>query len=139
MPFGAQPAAAAKNKANKQKWQRRKKKFAENLQIGRQIGDNNAMANSAQSIKRARQAENRRQRGQMLRTRYRTIVKRARVACQKGDAEAAKQAVREMQSAADKTATKGIIHANAAARIKSRINAQLKKLPKAEQGQPAQA
>ena len=96
------------------------------------------MANSAQSTKRARQAETRRQRGQMLRTRYRTIVKRARAAIKSGDAEAAKQAVMIMQSATDKTAAKGIIHANVAARIKSRINAQLKKLAQTQQAQKTQ-
>lgn len=96
------------------------------------------MANSAQSAKRARQAQTRRARGQMLRTRYRTIVKRARTAIKSGDAEAAKSAVMAMQSATDKTASKGIIHANAAARIKSRINAQLKKLAQSQQGQQPQ-
>ena len=121
------PAAAAKNKHNNN----RQKKVWQICTFGDKLSDNSTMANSAQSAKRARQAENRRQRGQMLRTRYRTIVKRARTACASGDAEAAKQAVADMQTAADKTATKGIIHANAAARIKSRINAQLKKLTQA--------
>lgn len=97
------------------------------------------MANSAQSAKRARQAQVRRNRGQMLRTKYRTIVKRARAAIKSGDAEVAKQAVARMQEAADKTASKGIIHANAAARTKSRINAQLKKLTQAQPAQQPQA
>ena len=102
----------------------RVKKFANR----RKIVHNSAMANTKQSAKRARQADNRRARGQMLRTRYRTNVKRARAALQNGDVGAAKKAFAVMQESADKTAGKGIIHANAAARTKSRLHAQLKVL-----------
>ncbi len=94
------------------------------------------MANSAQSEKRARQAEKRRTRGQMLRTRFRTQVKRARAALANGDAAAAKTAFAAMQESADKTASKGIIHRNAAARIKSRLSRQLKTMKPSETKTP---
>lgn len=82
------------------------------------------MANSPQSIKRARQAEKRRRHNQGIGTKFRTMVKRARATA--GKKEAA-EAFATMQSAADSAARKGIIHPRKAARLKKRINALLRK------------
>ena len=79
------------------------------------------MANSAQARKRARQSENRRQRlaGQrsMLRTHIKNVVK----AVATGDAEAAQAAYQKALPVIDKSAGKGLIHKNKAARHKSRL------------------
>ena len=79
------------------------------------------MANSAQARKRARHSENRRQRlaGQrsMLRTHIKNVVK----AVATGDAEAAQAAYQKALPVIDKSAGKGLIHKNKAARHKSRL------------------
>lgn len=83
------------------------------------------MANSSQSIKRVRQSEARRLINQQLRTKFRTLVKRVRVA----KPEEAKTAFIAMQSIADRAVRRGIIHANQAARLKTRINRMLRAAP----------
>lgn len=80
------------------------------------------MANSAQAIKRARQAENRRQRNASQRSSMRTSIKKVIAAIKAGDREAAKQAYVEAVPVIDSAAGKGLIHANKAARHKSRLN-----------------
>ncbi len=50
-----------------------------------------------------------------------TFVKRAKTAIESGDAAAIQEAVSKSVSVIDKTAERGIIHKNAAARRKSRI------------------
>lgn len=50
-----------------------------------------------------------------------TFIKKARTAVEGGDAAVATAAVAEAVSAIDKTAERGIIHKNAAARRKSRL------------------
>ncbi len=86
------------------------------------------MANIASAKKRARQAIKRREHNMALRSRMRTFVKRARAAIASGDKEAAVAAFRDATSMLDATATKGLIHANKAARHKSRLSAQIKAL-----------
>ncbi len=61
-----------------------------------------------------------------LRSRMRTYVKRTRAAIASGDKEMATAAFREVQSVLDSSVSKGLIHANKAARQKSRMNAQIK-------------
>ncbi|MCH9758164.1 MAG: 30S ribosomal protein S20 [Proteobacteria bacterium] len=78
------------------------------------------MANSPQSIKRARQADVRRKRNQGVNTKFRTMVKRAR--SDVTDAETGKTMFSDMQAAADVAARKGIIHPRKASRLKQRIN-----------------
>ena len=56
----------------------------------------------------------------------RTFVKRTRAAIASGDKEKATAAFREVQSVLDSSVSKGLIHANKAARQKSRMNAQIK-------------
>ena len=85
------------------------------------------MANSPQSAKRARQAERRRLRGQSLRSQFRTAAKKTRAAAQTDDPEAARKNFRAFQTIADRLADRGVVHHNTVSRLKSRINADLKK------------
>ncbi|MDM5147195.1 30S ribosomal protein S20 [Candidatus Persebacteraceae bacterium Df01] len=78
------------------------------------------MANTKQSEKRARQALTRHKRGQAIRSRYRTAVKKVR-ACA-GNAEEGRAAFHVMQSIADKAARKEMLHPNTVARVKRRLN-----------------
>ncbi|MGD2137937.1 MAG: 30S ribosomal protein S20 [Gammaproteobacteria bacterium] len=80
------------------------------------------MANSAQAIKRARQAEHRRQRNASQRSSMRTSIKKVIAAIKAGDREAATRAYKEAVPVIDSAAGKGLIHANKAARHKSRLN-----------------
>ncbi|MGF1548453.1 MAG: 30S ribosomal protein S20 [Thiotrichales bacterium] len=84
------------------------------------------MANIASAKKRARQAVKRREHNMALRSRMRTYVKRVRAAIASGDKQAAEAAYRDAVSMLDSTATKGLVHANKAARNKSRLNAHIK-------------
>lgn len=86
------------------------------------------MANSAQAKKRARQAVKRRAHNMASRSMMRTAIKKVRVALQGKDAEQANTAFTAAQSIIDKLARKGLVHKNAAARYKSRINAQIKSI-----------
>ena len=56
----------------------------------------------------------------------RTYVKKAITAIESGDQEAAQAAFQKATSALDSSAGKGIIHANKAARHKSRLAAKIK-------------
>ncbi len=84
------------------------------------------MANSAQARKRARQAENRRQLNASQRSTLRTFVKKVIKAIRSGDREAAVEAFKTATPQIDRAANKGLIHANKAARHKSRLNAHIK-------------
>ena len=86
------------------------------------------MANSAQAIKRARQAENRRQRNTSQRSTMRTSIKKVIAAINAGDREAATQAYAAAVPVIDSAAGKGLIHANKAARHKSRLSKKIKDL-----------
>ena len=80
------------------------------------------MANSAQATKRARQAEKNRQLNASQRSNMRTTIKKVTAAIEAGDRDAAKQAYDSAVPAIDRAAGKGLIHANKAARHKSRLN-----------------
>jgi len=86
------------------------------------------LANSAQAIKRARQAENHRQRNASQRSSMRTSIKKVIAAINAGDREAASQAYAAAVPAIDSAASKGLIHANKAARHKSRLNQHIRSL-----------
>ena len=78
------------------------------------------VANIKSQIKRNRQNQKRHDRNKAVRSELKTRVKRAVDAAQQGDekaADIAKSAVKRL----DKAASKGIIHKNAAARRKSRL------------------
>ena len=91
------------------------------------------MANIKSAIKRNKQNEKRRQRNRVFRGRARTYVKKARMALDSGDVEAARAATLEAVSALDKAAQKGILHDNNASRRKGRL---MKQLAALEQQQP---
>jgi len=78
------------------------------------------MANTKSAAKRSRQSLMRADQNRNVRTRLRTLQKRVRGAA-KPDAEQ----VRNLISALDKAAKRGIIHRNAADRRKARLNALL--------------
>ena len=84
------------------------------------------MANSAQAVKRARQAEKRRQNNAAHRSTMRTYVKKVLNAIKAGDKEGATAAYKTAVPAIDSTVKKGLIHKNKAARYKSRMNAHIK-------------
>lgn len=84
------------------------------------------MANSAQARKRAKQAENNRQRNASQRSAFRTSIKKVVYAIEANDKEAASAAFTAAVPMIDSTANKGLIHKNKAARHKSRLNAQIK-------------
>ena len=80
------------------------------------------MANSAQARKRVRQAETRRQHNASIRSMMRTYVKKVVKAIAAGDKSEAEAAYKAAVPVIDKTAGKGLVHANRAARHKSRLN-----------------
>ena len=86
------------------------------------------MANSSQARKRARQAEKRRQQNAGQRSMLRTSIKNVIKAIETGDKEAASSAFKQAVPVIDSMAGKGQLHANKAARHKSRLNAQVKAL-----------
>lgn len=75
------------------------------------------MANTKSAAKRSRQSLTRANQNRSVRTRLRTLQKRAR-GSDKPDAEQ----IRSLISALDKAAKRGIIHRNAADRRKARLN-----------------
>ncbi len=86
------------------------------------------MANSAQARKRARQAVKRRARNMSARSSMRTAVKRVLNAVNAGEKEQATDAYKAAVPVIDRMAGKGLIHKNAAARYKSRLNARVRAL-----------
>ena len=86
------------------------------------------MANLESSKKRNRQNIKRRARNRVHLTRSRTYVKKAHLALEAGEYEAAETAVLQAASELDHAAAKGIIHKNNAARRKSRLMKRLNKL-----------
>lgn len=84
------------------------------------------MANTVQAKKRARQSESRRQLNASLRSAMRTAIKKVTKAAGEKNQDAAQSAYREATAVIDRIARKGIIHANAAARQKSRLNARVR-------------
>ena len=80
------------------------------------------MANSASAKKRARQAIGRRTRNVSDRSLMRTCIKKVYYAIEAGDKSAAEEAYKVACPVIDRTAGKGLIHMNKAARHKSRMN-----------------
>ena len=83
------------------------------------------MANSKSADKRARQNKKRYELKHAQRSIVRTSVKDTTKAVESKDKKAA-EVFKSAQSTIDKMANKGIIHKNKAARIKSRLNKQVK-------------
>jgi small subunit ribosomal protein S20 len=84
------------------------------------------VANSVQALKRAKQAEKRRQLNASQRSAMRTSVKKVLAAITSGDKEQANAAFRVAQSKLDGYARKGLVSKNKVARQKSRINVRIK-------------
>jgi small subunit ribosomal protein S20 len=81
------------------------------------------MPNHKSSEKRVRQSEKRRDINRGHKTKVRTFIKKLRVAIASGDKQLVDQQLPETISVIDKSIQKGVLHANAAARYKSRLTA----------------
>jgi small subunit ribosomal protein S20 len=78
------------------------------------------LAHSKSALKRWRQSLANRDRNRSVKSQTRTLLNKALAAIE-SNAASAEEAVRDAVSALDKAAQKGVIHANAAARGKSRL------------------
>jgi small subunit ribosomal protein S20 len=79
------------------------------------------MPNHKSSEKRVRQSEKRRAINRSHRTKVRTYIKKLRSAMESGSKQDVTQILPEAISVIDKSVQKGVLHANAAARYKSRL------------------
>jgi small subunit ribosomal protein S20 len=86
------------------------------------------LANSPQARKRIRQSEKQRQHNASYRSMFRTSVKKVLKAIAAGDKEAAQAAFKAAEPVIDRTARKGLIHANKAARHKSHLSQHIKEM-----------
>ena len=82
------------------------------------------MPNHKSAEKRVRQNEKRRANNRSNRTKVRTYIKKLRAALDSGDKQQIAQILPEAVSVIDKSVQKGVMHANAAARYKSRLTVQ---------------
>jgi small subunit ribosomal protein S20 len=85
------------------------------------------VASHASALKAHRQSVVRREKNRQFRSTLRTALKTIRAAISANEIEKARGQMAETASLIDKMATKGIIHDNAAARYKSRIQLSLNK------------
>jgi small subunit ribosomal protein S20 len=79
------------------------------------------MANIRSAKKRIQKSERQRVSNRLHRSRMRTAVKKLRSLVEAGNAEAARAALPGTLGVVDSCAGKGVIHANTAARTKSRL------------------
>jgi small subunit ribosomal protein S20 len=79
------------------------------------------MPNHKSAEKRVRQSEKRRAINRSNRTKVRTYIKKLRGALESGSQMDVEQTLPETISVIDKAVQKGVLHANAAARYKSRL------------------
>ena len=89
------------------------------------------MPNSASASKRPRQDQTRRLRNRSARASVRTQVKKLRKAIEAGEVETSEKEFKTVTKKLDQAAAKGLIHANAAARTKSRLSKAIKGLKSA--------
>jgi small subunit ribosomal protein S20 len=89
---------------------------------------NQALANTAQAKKRIRQAENNRVHNVAFRSSLRTAIKKVVSAIEAGNKEQAAELYKAAVPVIDKMQGKGLIHANKAARHKSRLNSRIRAL-----------
>jgi len=80
------------------------------------------MANTKSAIKNARKNITNQGRNRARKSRLRTLSRKATEAIAQGDAETTKAAVLEFISALDTSAKLGVIHKNAASRLKSKYS-----------------
>ena len=88
------------------------------------------MPNHKSAEKRVRQSEKRRDINRGHRTKVRTYIKKLRSALDASDKQQVDQILPETISVIDKSIQKGVMHANAAARYKSRLTAQANQVGK---------
>ncbi len=79
------------------------------------------MANIKSAKKRIRRSTRQRDRNRTLRSQMRSAIKSLRQAVATGDAAGAQEMLPRTLGIVDSTARKGVIHANTAARTKSRL------------------
>jgi len=89
------------------------------------------LAHSKQARKRILVNEKKAQRNRVYRSSARTLVRRAVEAIEAGDQDAATEAVARAVRQLDRTASRGVIHKNNAARRKSRLMAKLNSMQSA--------
>ena len=86
------------------------------------------MANSPQAIKRARQAIKHYNNNRSQRSHMRTKIKEVLLAVKNGEHKAAMEVFQAAAKYIDSMVNKNLLHKNAAARYKSRLNAKVKAL-----------
>jgi len=86
------------------------------------------MPNTASAKKRMRQDAVRRSRNRSTKSALRTQVRKVREAIAAKDAEQSQSEFRALVKKLDRAASRNVIHANAAARTKSRLSAAIKAL-----------
>lgn len=86
------------------------------------------MANTAQSKKRARQAETRQDINKARRSRIRTFLRKVEEALASGNQDAAAVALKNVQPELARGVTKGVMHKNTVARKMSRLASRVKAL-----------
>ncbi len=85
------------------------------------------MANHKSALKRARQNVKRRLRNRMVRSAYRTEIKKFLEMIREQRLEDAQKFLSHIHKTIDKARTKGVIHKNAASRYKSNLTVKLNK------------
>jgi small subunit ribosomal protein S20 len=85
------------------------------------------MPNTASAKKRLRQSLVRRSRNRAAKSTLKGLVRKVREAVAGGDLQAAEAGFRATTKKLDQAAAKNVIHANAAARVKSRLSAAIKR------------
>ena len=88
------------------------------------------MANHKSAEKRVRQAKRRNEINRRSRSALRTAIKKLRTALSAGDKETASALLPKTVSLIDKSIQKGVLHANAAGRHKSRLTHRVNSLTK---------
>jgi len=86
------------------------------------------MPNTESAKKRMRQNEVRRLRNRAVKSAIKTQVRKLSDAIEGGNLEQSQTEYRSMTKRVDKAAAKGVIHRNAAGRLKSRLSARLEKV-----------
>ncbi len=94
------------------------------------------MPNKKSAAKAVRQTAKRREHNRMGRSAFRTALKKAEKALADGNAEQASAQVRDAFQVIGKTAKKGLIHENKAARHFSHLSQRLNALLNKSQGSP---
>lgn len=85
------------------------------------------MPNTKSAKKRHRQSLDRRARNRAAKSTLKTLVKKVRGELESGNVTQAQEDYKAAVKKLDQTASRGIIHRNAAARVKSRLSAALKR------------